>query len=321
MKSFIKILLGISLVTLLVGCGTSNSKEGSGDKLKVVTSFYPMYDFTKEITADKADISVLTASGVEPHDYEPTAKDMAKIQDADVFIYNSNDMETWVKDVLSSIDTSKVTVIEASKGIELMSGEREEDHDHEVDDDHNHEGEEGHDHSHAVDPHVWLDPVLAKKEVDNIKEGLIKADESNRDVYEKQTQVFQEQLDKLNEAFGDATKNAKEKKFVTQHMAFSYLAKRYGLTQIPISGLSPEIEPTPKELKKIEDLVKEENINVIYTESSASSKVAETIVSATGVELSVLNPLESLSKQDIANGENYISVMYQNLEHLKLSIK
>lgn len=309
MKRLTKVFLGLALMTVLGACGKETKEEKSdADKLQVVTSFYPMYDFAKKVTGNKADVTVLTQAGVEPHDYEPSAKDLAKIQNADVFIYNSNEMETWVRDVLASIDTKKVKVIEASKGIDLM----------EASEDHEHEGES---HSHELDPHVWLDPVLAKKEVETITKGLVEVDTPNRDVYEKQSNDFTQELDKLNEAYVDATKDATQKTFVTQHTAFSYLAKQYGLTQVPISGISPDQEPTPKELKNIEDLVKKDDIKVIYTESSASSKVAETITSATGATLSELNPLESLSKKEMDKGEDYLSVMYTNLEHLKLTIK
>lgn len=310
MKRLTKMILGLTLVSLLVACGKETTEEKKeADKLHIVTSFYPMYDFAKKVAGDKADVTVLTEAGVEPHDYEPSAKDLAKIQNADVFIYNSNEMETWVRDVLASIDTKKVKVIEASQGIDLMEASEE----------HEHEGEES--HNHELDPHVWLDPVLAKKEVETITKGLVEVDTTNKDSYETQSSEFKKELDKLNDAYVAATKNATQKTFVTQHTAFSYLAKQYGLTQVPISGISPDQEPTPKELKNIEDLVKKDNIKVIYTESSASSKVAETITSATGATLSELNPLESLTKKEMDEGEDYLSVMYTNLDHLKLTIK
>lgn len=323
MKDILKIA---SLLLLLVGisaCGKQEAEKEDG-KLEIVTSFYPMYDFTKNVVKDKANVSMLIDGGVESHDYEPSAKDMAKIQNADVFVYNSNEMETWVETVLENIDTSKVKVIEASKGIELLKGS--ESHDGEDHDDHadeeEHEGHDhGHGHSHAFDPHVWLDPLLVKKEVRTISEALIEIDSKNKDYYEKNTTEYLSKLDKLNDDYVAAFEGAKSRKFVTQHTAFSYLANQYGLEQVAISGLSPDQEPTPKELKGIQDLVKKENINVIYTESSASEKIAKTIADATGAELAVLNPMESVSKKDRENGADYLSIMAENLEALKLSIK
>lgn len=323
MKDILKIA---SLLLLLVGisaCGKQEAEKEDG-KLEIVTSFYPMYDFTKNVAKDKANVSMLIDGGVESHDYEPSAKDMAKIQNADVFVYNSNEMETWVETVLENIDTSKVKVIEASKGIELLKGSEShdgEDHDEHADEEehegHNHD----HGHSHAFDPHVWLDPLLVKKEVRTISDSLIEIDSKNKDYYEKNTTEYLSKLDKLNDDYVAAFEGAKSRKFVTQHTAFSYLANQYGLEQVAISGLSPDQEPTPKELKGIQDLVKKENINVIYTESSASEKIAKTIADVTGAELAVLNPMESVSKKDRENGADYLSIMAENLEALKLSIK
>lgn len=318
-----KIIMLASLMLVTIGLAACGKEEVAKDKeqLKIVTSFYPMYDFTKQVTQDKADVSMLIDGGVETHDYEPSAKDMAKIQDADVFIYNSNEMETWVKDVLKNIDTSKVRVIEASEGIELLSGEASHEEHGDEEDHEGHDHEHDHDHSHAYDPHVWLDPVLAKKEVETITKGLIASDEANKDVYQKNADAYTKQLDELDASYKEAFKDAKVKKFVTQHTAFSYLAHEYGLEQIAISGLSPDQEPTPKELKKIQDLVKSENIDVIYTESSASEKIAKTVADETGAQLAVLNPMESVSKKDRDSGVNYVSIMTSNLEALKLSVK
>ncbi|MDR2278297.1 MAG: metal ABC transporter substrate-binding protein [Vagococcus sp.] len=323
MKDILKIA---SLLLLLVGisaCGKQEAEKEDG-KLEIVTSFYPMYDFTKNVAKDKANVSMLIDGGVESHDYEPSAKDMAKIQNADVFVYNSNEMETWVETVLENIDTSKVKVIEASKGIELLKGSEShdgEDHDEHADEE-EHEGHDhDHGHSHAFDPHVWLDPLLVKKEVRTISDSLIEIDSKNKDYYEKNTTEYLSKLDKLNDDYVAAFEGAKSRKFVTQHTAFSYLANQYGLEQVAISGLSPDQEPTPKELKGIQDLVKKENINVIYTESSASEKIAKTIADVTGAELAVLNPMESVSKKDRENGADYLSIMAENLEALKLSIK
>ncbi len=312
MKKLLSIVLILGAAISLVACSSSEKKsESSNNKLKIVTTFYPMYDFTSKVTKDKADISMLIDGGVEPHDYEPSPKDMAKIQDADIFVYNSNEMETWVESVLKNIDTSKVKVIEASKGIKLLEGDHSE-----AEDPEEHEG-----HSHAVDPHVWLDPVLVKREVATIGKVVISLDKENKDYYESNIENFNNDLDKLNQNFENSFEKATNRKFVTQHMAFSYLAKRYDLKQVPISGISPDQEPTPKELKSIEDFVKQESIETIYTESSASEKIAKTISNATGAELLVLNPMESVSKSQREAGNDYLSIMNQNLEALKKSIK
>ena len=314
MKKYIKVLVLLAVAVSLVACGKGKEESsGNDDQLNIVTSFYPMYDFTKNVVGDKANISILIDGGVDSHDYEPSAKDMAKIQDADVFVYNSNEMETWVESVLKNIDTSKVKVIEASEGIELLEGEdHEEEHD-----DHDHEEEE---HSHEYDPHVWLNPVLAKTEVENISKGIIEVDSQNKTYYEENTTKYLEELTALDRAYQESFENAMNKKFVTQHMAFSYLAEQYDLEQIAITGISTDQEPTPKELKTIQDLVTEEKVDYIYTEGNSSEKIAKTISSATGAELATLRTMETVAKKERESGVDYLSIMKDNLEALKLSI-
>ncbi|HBM3486095.1 TPA: zinc ABC transporter substrate-binding protein [Listeria innocua] len=303
----------LAFVLVLAGCGASADKT-SGDKLKVVTTFYPMYDFTKNVAGDNASIDMLIDAGTEPHDYEPSAKDIAKIEAADVFIYNSEDMETWVPSVLKSLDSKKLTIIDASKGIKLLEGSEEEEHDH----DHDH-GEEGHHHEH--DPHVWLSPVLAEKEVKNIQSGLSKADKANADTYKKNAEKYTDKLKTLDNKFKTAFEGAKQRDFVTQHAAFQYLANEYDLHQVAIAGLSPDQEPSPARLAELQKYVKENNISTIYFEEVASPKVAETLANETGAKLEVLSPIEGITDKEQKKGMDYIAYMEQNLQALQKTIK
>ncbi|WP_413536996.1 metal ABC transporter substrate-binding protein [Carnobacterium divergens] len=303
-------ILLLSIVVVVAGCG-NKQETAKTDKLQVVTTFYPMYDFTKNVVGDNGEVSVLMKAGTEPHDYEPSAKDIAKIADSDVFVYNSEEMETWVGSVLKNIDTKKTVVIDASKEIKLLEGSHEEE-----DEDHDHEG-----HSHAHDPHVWLDPVLAKEEVNAIKEGLIKADQTNKASYEKNAKTYSDKLDALNEKFETGLKDAKNRTFVTQHAAFAYLAARYDLKQVAISGISPDQEPSPAKLAELNDFVKENNIKVIYFEETASPKIAKTLAKETGATLAVLSPIEGITKEDQDQGMDYIKVMENNLKALQETIK
>lgn len=313
-KYIVGMLLMLAVFTLTT-CGQTKETEKSGkdDTIKVVTTFYPMYDFAKNVVGDAGDVELLIPAGTEPHDYEPSAKDIAKITDADVFVYNSGELETWVKDVLENVDENKVTVVEAAGSIDLMAGVE---HDEEEEDDH-----DGHDHDHELDPHVWLDPVLAQKEVEAIRDALVKKYPEQKEVFEKNSAAYLEKLADLNTEFKEAFENAENKTFVTQHAAFGYLAKQYGLTQESIAGISPDQEPSPSRLAELKKYIEDNNVTVIYFETSASSKVAKTLAKETGVELAVLNPLESLTKKEQEAGENYISVMEENLEALKKSIK
>lgn len=293
---------------ILVGCSGEKSKNSAKNKdsIQVVTTFYPMYDFTKNVAGKNADVTMLITGNTEPHDYEPSPKDIAKIQDADLFVYNSDEMETWVKSVLKDLDRSKTVVVEASKGISLLDSEEE-----------THSHDEEHHHDHDSDPHVWLDPVLAQEEAENIYQGLIKADRQHKANYKQNYQTYQKKLNQLDQAYKKALASAQNRTFVTQHTAFSYLAKRYDLTQKAIAGFSPDQEPSAAGLAKIENFVKENNIRIIFTEELASPKIAKTIANATGAKLEPLSPLESLSEKDQKAGADYISVMQQNLKQLR----
>ncbi|MCQ6282954.1 metal ABC transporter substrate-binding protein [Bacillus sp. EB600] len=310
-----KKLIFTTIIFLLILSGCSNisqtkgemSKEGS-KKLQIVTTFYPMYYFTKQVTGNSATVDFLIPNGVEPHDWEPTVRDMEKIQNADVFIYDSRYFETWADKVLKSIGSSNLKVLEATKGIQLLDGNFLED------------GNQQKGNGSIKDPHVWLSPVLAQQEVDNIAKTLEESDPKHKEQYDKNAAAFKAKLVDLDKLYKDTIDKANQKEFVTQHAAFQYLAKQYGLIQIPIAGLSPDVEPTLGKLEELANLTKEKNIHVIYFEGLTSAKVAQTLANEIGAKTEVLNPLEGLTKEDQKQGLDYIGVMKKNLEALKLSI-
>lgn len=315
------LLIGaVVLSVLLTACGGQEKKEASSnDKIQVMTTFYPMYEFTKQVVGNKGEVELLIPAGTEPHDFEPSAKDLAKISDADVFVYNSPELETWTDNLTDTIDTKKTEIIQASKNITLMDGAE---HDHEeAHDDHDAKEHEEDGHDHDLDPHVWLDPVLAIKEVETIRDQLSKKYPEDQATFEKNAASYIDELKTLDEDYQAGFKAAKNKTFVTQHAAFGYLAKQYGLTQEAIAGISPDQEPSPSRLSELKHYVDDHQVKVIYFEENASSKVAETLSKETGVKLKVLNPLESLTEKQIKNGEDYVSVMRENLDALKESIK
>lgn len=287
---------------LLSGCSGSQTREKQSNgphRLQVATTFYPMYYFAKQVAGNSADVTLLIPNGVEPHDWEPTAKDMALIQNADVFIYNSRYFETWVDKVLKSIDTTQLKVVEAAGQLPLMDTDGK--------------------HS-SKDPHVWLSPVLAQKETEQIAMALIQKDPKNKLHYEANTAAFKKKLAKLDQAYKESIAKASHKEFITQHAAFGYLAKQYGLKQISIAGLSPDTEPTLGKLAELADLAKSKNLKVIYFEGMASSKVAKALANEIHAKTEVLNPLEGLTKEDQKQGLDYLGVMEKNLNSLKKSI-
>ncbi|QQZ11497.1 metal ABC transporter substrate-binding protein [Heyndrickxia vini] len=287
---------------IISGCGTNNQANqkntSSNNKLQIVTTFYPMYEFTKNVVKDKADVKLLIPSNVEPHDWEPTPKDVGRIQKANIFVYNSKYFETWVPSIKNSVSNGNLSFVEASNDIQLMSGN-------------------GH---HQFDPHVWLNPVLAQQEVKTITKALIKVDPKNKGFYQKNSAEYIAKLAKLDDEYRNALKGAKKKEIITQHTAFGYLAKEYGLKQIPIAGLSPSQEPSPARLGELKEFAVKHHVKVIYFEELASPKVAETLANEVGAKTEVLHTLEGLSKEEQDKGMNYISVMQKNLEAIKKSL-
>jgi zinc transport system substrate-binding protein len=351
----------LSLALAAAGCGqkttTSNPDSSaaastsatSEQKLDVQVSFYPMYDFTKNVAGDLADVHTLIPPGMEPHDWEPTPQDIASIEKADVLVYNGAGMESWMDQVKDSLTNSKLVQVEASQGITLHEG-GEEDHDHGRDQDHadqatttedhdhadadaakdhNHDheaaaGEEhhhDHDHDHGgIDPHVWLSPALAVKEVRSIEAGLAKAAPRHADQFKQNADAYIAKLEALDQDFKTAVKDSKRKDFITQHAAFGYLAAEYGLQQVPIAGLSPEQEPSAAQMASVIDFAKEHKVKTIFFETLVSSKVSETIAKEVGAKTAVLNPIEGLTEDEVKAGKDYISVMRENLESLKLAL-
>ncbi|MCX7571078.1 metal ABC transporter substrate-binding protein [Tumebacillus sp. DT12] len=312
---------------LLTGCGDklgTKEDKASGGQIRVVTTFYPMYEFTKQVGGDFVDATLLVPGGTEPHDWEPTAKDVARIADADLFVYNGAGFEGWVEDVLHNLEGAKVKPVEASAGIELIEGGHDHDeHEGEKKEEEHKEGEhkeEAHGEKGAHDPHVWTDPVLVQKEVENIAAALAELDQARAAEYKKNADAYLAKLKALDEKYKAELASSKSKEFVTAHESFAYLAKRYGLTQEPISGLSPEQEPSAAQMAEIVAWAKEHQVKTIFFETLVSPKVAEAVAREMGAKTAVLNPLEGLTEEEQAKGLDYIGVMEQNLEALKKAL-
>ena len=305
-------LAGIAAVVLAAGAGiyytTSHHGSKGNSDLKVVTSFYPVYEFTKQVVGDEGEVSYLIPAGSEAHDFQPSTKNVADIEKADTFVYLNENMETWVPKVEKSINTKNTKIIKASQGMVLLPGIEEEDHDH-----------GGEEHHHEYDPHVWLSPKRSQKLVETIRDGLIAQHPDKKAVFTTNAEKYLKKLKTLDKEYTEALSQAKQKSFVTQHSAFAYLALDYGLTQVPISGVSAESDPSAKRIASLSKYVKEYDINYIYFEENASSSVAKTLANEVGVKTAVLNPIESLTKEQLKKGEDYVSVMTENLKNLRLT--
>jgi len=307
------LLMWLLIIAMFAACGTGyavkNREEG---KISVYTSFYTMYDFTLKIGGDRVSVTNMVPPGTGPHDWEPSPKTVAGLSQADLFIYNGGGMETWAEKVIASVNNPALHVVEASRGLtEEHAGTPE-----------NLSGtvQEGHSDG-AYDPHIWLNPMLAKKQMEAIKDGLIKVDPSSKDYYESNFKMYSDRLDELDRAYREAVKSFSKKEIVVSHEAFGYLCDAYGLRQLAIEGIAGESEPTPAKMADIIDFVRENDVKVIFFEELASPKTAEAIARETGARTAVLNPLEGLSEESIKAGKDYFSVMEENLEALKEALR
>lgn len=298
----------IGLFVLVLGaCGqktSQDSKEAKG--MKIVTSFYPIYAMVKEISGDLNDVRMIqSSSGI--HSFEPSANDIAAIYDADVFVYHSHTLESWAGSLDPSLQNSKVKVVEASDGMTLERVPGLEDM----------EAGKGVDEKTLYDPHTWLDPEKVAEEAQIVADKLSELDSANKEIYQKNAQNFSAKAHDLTKKYQPIFEKANQKTFVTQHTAFSYLAKRFDLNQLGIAGISPDQEPSPKQLTEIQEFVKTYKVKTIFTESNASSKVAETLIKSTGVSLKTLNPLEA----DPQNDKSYLDNLEEDIAILAEELK
>ncbi|WP_378954897.1 metal ABC transporter substrate-binding protein [Pelosinus sp. sgz500959] len=321
MKKEWKILVSVSIallaVVLFAGCAgnkVKNTESTSGSKIKVVATVYPVYEFVKQVGGDKVDVVMLIPPGAEPHDWEPTAKDITRLKDAKIFAYHGSGFEPVEK--LLTKDVLGTTVpVQVSKGVAKLADHHDEDK-HKKDDHHKEDK-----HDHEGDSHMWLDPLAAQQEVNNILTALIAADEKNAAYYKENAEKFNKQLSELDQEYKQTLSTIARKDIITSHEAFGYLAARYGLNQVGIMGLSPDAEPTPDKMAEITKFCREHNVKYIFFETLASPKLAQTIAKETGAELLVLNPVENLTEEEMKQGKNYIMIMRENLTNLVKALK
>ena len=293
-------LLAIVVVGIFFAVRQNSTTTGNNDKLQVVASYYPLYDFVKNVGKDKVSVTNMTPAGSEPHDYEPSAKALAEAQKAPVFVYNGGHMEPWTNGFLHDY---KNTAVKAGNGINLLSAEAEDSPAETV-----------------QDPHFWLDPVLAQKIVDNIRDGLSKADPTNKEFYTKNADSYKAQLVTLDTAFRNGLSQCSLHTIISSHDAFSYLGKRYNLDIVSIAGLSPEEEPSAAKLAELSRLIKDKGINYVFFESLVSPRLADTIAAETGANTLVFDPIEGLTDADQKQGKNYLSVQRENLDNLQTAL-
>ena len=342
----------------LSGCRGSHGNiagetENDGDRLSIVATLFPQYDFARQIAGEYADVTLLLPPGMESHSYDLRPSDMIMIRESDMFIYTGQYMETWAQTIIDSLDDS-VMVVDVSEGITLDKEtdyfvdehvhDETEEHDYDGDDagdEHDnvdgddagdghehgaeyeeavHEGEHEHTgHQHEYDPHIWTDPVYAVQMVKNIAEALCTGDPEHADEYAARAEEYIERLGELDAAFrklgGQAEHNTI---FFGGRFAMSYFVKEYGFDCVAAyHDCSAESEPSISSVMRLIDEIRESGAEAVYYEELADPKVARTIAEETGAKLLLLHSAHNVSKEDFDKGVTYLDIMWQNVENLK----
>lgn len=299
----------LTLCLLFTGCHSSNhaSMDNATNQKVIYTTFFPVYDLTSRIVGDKMEVKTIIQGNQEPHDFELQTKDMAQITKADLIVYNGANMESFIPDLQQAAnDDSKF--LDLSQDLTLLETAGDDDHEHEEHDDHDHD---------RVNPHTWLSVKNAMKQLTAIYEKVSQMDPENQEYYKERYDEAYAQFQALDESFTKAIEELPsdtEKYFVVSHAAFNYLADDYGLTQVAVTGISPEEEPSAKQLATIADFVSKHNITTIFFEGKATPKVAETLAKNTNTKTGTLYTMESLTEEEMELG--YIELMKRNLEAL-----
>jgi zinc transport system substrate-binding protein len=284
-KTRIVLTLTLLLVgSLAAGCGGSRSDDERG---RVVAAFYPLAFVAERVGGQGFEVENLTPPGVEPHDLELSPRDVERIRSADVVLYLGGGFQPALEEAVGGARGRAIDVLE---GLALRPGPDEDE---------------------PYDPHVWLDPVRFASAVERVGAAFGRSVAAAR---------LQADLRRLHAAYARGLASCERKTVVTSHDAFGYLVSRYRLEQIAITGVSPEAEPSPRELERVAEQVRRSGATTVFFETLLSPRLAETVARETGADTAVLNPLEGLTDDELARGEDYLSVMRANLRALRTAL-
>ena len=299
MKKLTLLFLIIAADFSFSACGTENASKTDKDKIDIIATLFPQYDFARAITGDKANVKMLLSPGTESHDYDPTPAAVLEISEADIFIYTGDSMETWAAEMLKNINTEKVRVLDCTQGIEFRRSDDE--------------------HDHEIDPHVWTRPVNAGIMVKNILDAVCAVDPGNTEYYRSNADNYLKQLEELDAEFRTIVAEGKRKEIVFgSRFALKYFAEEYGLSYTAaIASCESEDEPSVSVMNSIIEKVKTEKIPVVYYEELTEPRIAQKIAEATGCEIRQFHSCHNLSKDEFDRGVSYIDLMKENAKVLK----
>lgn len=302
---FLRSLALVALAVALVLAGTvvvATLRPPASSGLKVLATFYPVYDFTRNIVGAKISVSLLVPMTVDVHAFDPTPSSVQTVASASVLIYSGAGLEPWIPSLVAAAHNPSLILVDASAGITLLpvppQFQRE---------------------NRTVDPHIWLDPALAKLQVANILRGLIQADPADEATFTANAAAYDAKLDLLNSEAVNLTSSTAIRQFVTFHEAFSYFAMAYNLTQIPIAGPFEE-DPTPTDIQNVIDAIHTYHLCYVGYESLENPAISESIASQTNATLVLMDPIEGLTPTDQALGKTYLIKMQDDLNAVALAL-
>lgn len=302
-------ILGVLILILLFGYAVFKITppiDSDPQKIKVITTLFPLYDFAKNIGQDKIEVYLLLPPGVEAHAFEPKPSDLAKINEADIFIYTGKFMEPWVEDILKSIANQDLIIIDASQSAQMITG---------VFNDKN-------EPIGLIDPHIWLDFDNDKMIVETITKALSARDPNNSDYYKQQAIDYQNKLIALDAEYRISLANCLSREIIYGgHYAFGYLANCYQLKYLAAQGVSPDSEPTAQDLIRLVEQIKKNDIKYIFYEELTTAKIAETLTEETETKMLLLNAAHNITKTDFENGISFFDIMAENLANLKIGLQ
>lgn len=295
--------LFLTLALVLSACGNNNL--GTPGALKVVTTFYPLAFLAERVGGDQVEVTNLVPVGGEPHDFEPSPRQIVAVTEADVALYMGQGFEPWMEDLKTELSAKGVVAVEVNASLPIIQFSQEEQTDTE---------------EHVYDPHTWLDPLMMQEMVSMILDAFTKADPEGKEYYMSNAELVIRELQTLHETYQVGLTSCENKTILVSHDAFHYLAERYGIETIPVSGLSPEDEPSANRLTELADFAKENESQYIFFETLANPAVAETLAAEANLTPLTFNPIEGLTEEEARNGETYFTLMQANLDNLKLAM-
>jgi zinc transport system substrate-binding protein len=280
----------------------ANQPQPQSKSLTILATFYPLYDFASNVAGNRANVSILVPETVDVHAFEPTPSDIKRVASADVIIYNGAGLEPWMPSLLAAVNRPTLRAVDTSAGIDLLPVAAEFQR-----------------QGRTIDPHIWLDPTQAKKQVENIAQALMQADPGNAAYYRSNADSYEAKLDALDTQIAGEVKTTKTKVFVTFHEAFAYFAKRYNLTQIPIQGPFQE-EPTPSDIQNVVSIIRQYKLHYVGYEPLENPAIPQAVGGQTNATLILMDPIEGLTPTDSSEGKDYIALMRDDAQNIAMAL-